>query len=101
LMGQRRCLGSSLAEFVQPRLDQVNFPGIFMGHKEIAAPRSEPEPGLVCAVRQASVGLCRKLEKRILRLHKNGMGALRIGKTLGVGTGLVQGVVSPFEASAA
>jgi DNA invertase Pin-like site-specific DNA recombinase len=42
-----------------------------------------------------------ELEKRILRLHKDGMGLLKIGKTLGVGTGLVQGVVSPFEASAA
>jgi hypothetical protein len=29
------------------------------------------------------------------------MGLLKIGKTLGVGTGLVQGVVRPFEASAA
>jgi hypothetical protein len=42
-----------------------------------------------------------ELEKRILRLHKDGMGLLKIGKTLGVGTGLVQGVVRPFEASAA
>ena len=39
-------------------------------------------------------------EKRILRLHKGGMGLLKIGKTLGVGTGLVQGVVRPFEAGA-
>ena len=42
-----------------------------------------------------------ELEKRILRLHKDGMGLLKIGKTLGIGTGLVQGVVSPFEPSAA
>jgi len=43
-----------------------------------------------------------QLEKRILSLHKGGMGVLRIGKELGVGTGLVQGIVSPFvEASAA
>ena len=42
-----------------------------------------------------------ELEKRILRLHKGGMGVLKIGKELGVGTGLVQGVVSPFVASAA
>ena len=42
-----------------------------------------------------------ELEKRILRLHKGGMGVLKIGKELGVGTGLVHGVVSPFVASAA
>jgi DNA invertase Pin-like site-specific DNA recombinase len=42
-----------------------------------------------------------QLEKRILSLHKGGMGVLKIGKELGVGTGLVHGVVSPFVASAA
>jgi hypothetical protein len=42
-----------------------------------------------------------ELEKRILRLHKDGMGLLKIGKTLRVGTPLVQGIVRPFEASAA
>jgi DNA invertase Pin-like site-specific DNA recombinase len=42
-----------------------------------------------------------QLEKRILSLHKGGTGILKIGKTLGVGTALVQGVVRPFEASAA
>jgi DNA invertase Pin-like site-specific DNA recombinase len=41
-----------------------------------------------------------ELEKRILRLHKDGTGILKIGKTLGVGTALVQGIVRPFEASA-
>jgi DNA invertase Pin-like site-specific DNA recombinase len=41
-----------------------------------------------------------ELEKRILRLHKEGTGILKIGKTLGVGTALVQGVVRPFEAGA-
>jgi DNA invertase Pin-like site-specific DNA recombinase len=41
-----------------------------------------------------------ELEKRILRLHKNGTGILKIGKTLGIGTALVQGVVRPFEADA-
>jgi hypothetical protein len=46
----------------------------------------------VCALRQASVGLCRKLEKRILRLHKDGMGVLKIGKTLGVGTAWFRGL---------
>jgi DNA invertase Pin-like site-specific DNA recombinase len=40
-----------------------------------------------------------ELEKRILRLHKRGMGILRIGKELGIGTGTVQGVLRPFEAS--
>jgi hypothetical protein len=40
-------------------------------------------------------------EAFVQRLHKDGMGLLKIGKTLGVGTGLVQGVVHPFEASAA
>ena len=42
-----------------------------------------------------------ELEKRVLRLHKDGVGLLKIGKTLGVGTALVQGIVRPFEASAA
>jgi DNA invertase Pin-like site-specific DNA recombinase len=41
-----------------------------------------------------------ELEKRVLRLHKDGIGLLKIGKTLGVGTALVQGIVRPFEASA-
>ena len=45
-----------------------------------------------------------ELEKRILRLHKGGTGMLKIGKTLGVGTGTVQRVLMeqprPFEASA-
>ena len=42
--------------------------------------------------------------KRILRLHKGGTGILKIGKTLGIGTGTVQRVLTeqprPFEASA-
>ena len=42
-----------------------------------------------------------ELEKRVLRLHKDGMGLLKIGKTLGVGTALVQGIVRPFDAGAA
>jgi DNA invertase Pin-like site-specific DNA recombinase len=42
-----------------------------------------------------------ELEKRVLRLHKDGMGLLKIGKTLGVGTALVQGIVRPFDAAAA
>jgi DNA invertase Pin-like site-specific DNA recombinase len=41
-----------------------------------------------------------EMEKRILRLHKGGMGLLKIGRELGVGTALVQGVVRPFEAGA-
>ena len=41
-----------------------------------------------------------ELEKRILRLHKDGVGMLKIGKTLGIGTALVQGVVRPFEGDA-
>ena len=41
-----------------------------------------------------------ELEKRIVGLHKGGMGILKIGKTLGVGTSVVQGVVRPFETSA-
>jgi len=40
-----------------------------------------------------------ELEKRILRLHKGGMGLLKIGRELGVGTALVQRVVGPFEES--
>jgi hypothetical protein len=45
----------------------------------------------------------RKHTKRILSLHKGGMGILKIGKTLGVGTGTVQRVLeqpSPFEVAA-
>lgn len=42
-----------------------------------------------------------ELEKRILRLHKGGTGMVKIGKTLGVGTGFVQRVVTeqprPFD----
>jgi hypothetical protein len=46
------------------------------------------------------------LEKRILRLHKGGVGILKIGRTLGVGSGTVQKVLldRPFreeEAAAA
>jgi len=44
-----------------------------------------------------------ELEKRILRLHKGGTGMLKIGKTLGIGTGTVQRVLEqprPFVASA-
>jgi len=45
-----------------------------------------------------------ELEKRILRLRKEGMGILKIAKTLGVGTALVQRAVTdsrrPFEAAA-
>jgi len=42
-----------------------------------------------------------ELEKRVLRLHKDGTGILKIGKTLGVGTALVQGIVRPFADVAA
>ena len=46
-----------------------------------------------------------ELEKRILRLYKGGTGILKIGKTLGVGTALVQRVVMeqprPFDVDAA
>ena len=38
-----------------------------------------------------------ELEKRVLSRHKDGMRLLKIGKTLGVGTALVQGIVRPFE----
>ena len=42
-----------------------------------------------------------ELEKRILRLYKSGTGIVKIGKTLGVGTGTVQRVVTgqprPFD----
>ena len=42
-----------------------------------------------------------QLEKRILRLYKGGTGIVKIGKTLGIGTGLVQRVVTeqprPFD----
>jgi len=41
-----------------------------------------------------------ELEKRILRLRKDGMGMLKIAKTLGIGTSVVQGIVSPFEVAA-
>jgi hypothetical protein len=46
-----------------------------------------------------------ELEKRILRLYKGGTGILKIGKTLGVGTGTVQRVVTeqtrPFDVDVA
>jgi hypothetical protein len=42
-----------------------------------------------------------ELEKRVLRLYKGGTGIVKIGKTLGVGTGTVQRVVTeqprPFD----
>ena len=45
------------------------------------------------------------MEKRILRLHKGGTGILKIGKTLGVGTGTVQRVLMeqprPFDVDVA
>ena len=41
------------------------------------------------------------MEKRILRLDKRGTGILKIGKTLGIGTGTVQRVLMeqprPFD----
>jgi hypothetical protein len=44
-------------------------------------------------------------EKRVLRLHKGGTGILKIGKTIGIGTGTVQRVAMeqplPFEVDAA
>jgi hypothetical protein len=46
-----------------------------------------------------------ELEKRILRLYKGGTGILKIGKTLGVGTALVQRVLMerprPFDVGVA
>jgi DNA invertase Pin-like site-specific DNA recombinase len=42
-----------------------------------------------------------ELEKRIMRLRKDGTGILKIAKTLGVGTSVVQGVVRPFEGAGA
>ena len=46
-----------------------------------------------------------ELEKRILRLHKGGTGILKISKTLGIGTGTVQRVVTeqprPFDVDVA
>ena len=46
-----------------------------------------------------------ELEKRILRLYKGGTGMVKIGKTLGIGTGLVQRVVTeqprPFDVGVA
>ena len=45
-----------------------------------------------------------ELEKRILRLYRGGTGMVKVAKTLGIGTGLVQRVLTdqtrPFEASA-
>jgi hypothetical protein len=45
-----------------------------------------------------------ELEKRILLLYKGGMGMVKVAKTLGIGTGLVQRVLTeqtrPIEASA-
>jgi hypothetical protein len=48
---------------------------------------------------------CLHLEKRILRLYKGGTGMVKIGKTLGIGTALVQRVVTeqprPFDVAEA
>jgi DNA invertase Pin-like site-specific DNA recombinase len=45
-----------------------------------------------------------ELEKRILRLYKGGTGKVKIGRTLGIGTGLVQQLLTerpgPFGAAA-
>jgi DNA invertase Pin-like site-specific DNA recombinase len=41
-----------------------------------------------------------ELEKRILSLHKGGIGIPKIGRELGIGSGTVQRVLRPFEASA-
>ena len=35
------------------------------------------------------------------RLHKGGTGILKIGKTLGIGTSVVQSVVRPFDGAGA
>jgi len=37
-----------------------------------------------------------QLEQRVLKLHKAGTGMLKIGKTLGIGTSVVQSIVHPF-----
>ena len=46
-----------------------------------------------------------ELEKRIQRLYKGGRGILKIGKTLGIGTGTVQRVLMeqprPFDVGVA
>jgi hypothetical protein len=46
-----------------------------------------------------------ELERRILRLHKGGTGILKIGKTLGIGTGTVQRILMeqlrPFDVDGA
>jgi hypothetical protein len=41
------------------------------------------------------------LEKRILRLHKGGTGILKIGKTLGIGTGVLMEQPRPVDVAEA
>jgi hypothetical protein len=65
------------------------------------APNPAPLSGGDRKPQERAFAVAAELEKRVLRLHKDGMGQLKIGKTLGVGTALVQGIVRPFEASAA
>jgi|SRR6516225_6858292 hypothetical protein len=59
-----------------------------------------------CVLLRLRWGMSRaELEKRILRLHRGGTGILKIGKTLGIGTGTVQRVVMeqprPFDVGVA
>jgi DNA invertase Pin-like site-specific DNA recombinase len=47
---------------------------------------------------EARWGMSRaELEKRILKLRKDGIGILKIGQTLGIGTSVVQRVLEPFR----
>ena len=69
------------------------------------SPKEEMLGDLSCPQRETR-GMSRaELEKRILRLYKGGAGILKIGKTLGIGTGTVQRVIMeqprPFDVEVA
>jgi DNA invertase Pin-like site-specific DNA recombinase len=55
-------------------------------------------------VERVNSGLARAKAKGVLRLYKGGTGKVKIGRTLGIGTGLVQQVLTeqprPFDVGA-
>jgi DNA invertase Pin-like site-specific DNA recombinase len=94
-----RCM---IVERVNAGLKRARAEGIKLGRGHI----KPDERGKVAKSRdEIRWGMSKaELEKRILSLHKGGTGILKIGKALGVGTSVVQRVVTesprPFEASA-
>ena len=80
-----------------------HFPcaALFVGQSTFRSCPISGTAGPAKSADEARWGMSRaQLEKRILSLHKGGTGILKIGKTLGVGTALVQGIVRPFAQAA-